>query len=190
MGQFTFTKKNIAGILLIEAKAFPDQRGYFMESYHRKDFSDAGFNIEFVQDNYSVSRRGVLRGLHYQIQPSPMGKLVRCVKGKIFDVGVDVRKGSPTFGRWYGEVLDEGRNKMKMIYFPPGIAHGFLALEEDSHVYYKCTGFYSAKNERAIIWNDPSVGIPWPLEQIAGEPILSDRDRSHPLLKDADLFIS
>lgn len=186
MGQFKFSKTNIPGILMIEPKAFYDDRGFFMECYSTRDFEANGLPEKFVQDNHSQSKKGILRGLHYQLNPSPMGKLVRCIKGKIFDVGVDIRKGSPTFGKWFGDILS-GEN-MKMLYFPPGFAHGFLALEDDTHVYYKCTGLYSKENERAIIWNDPDVGIKWPLKEIGGEAILSDRDKVHPRLKDAARF--
>lgn len=184
MGQFKFSKTNISGVLLIELRAFQDERGFFMECYSTRDFEAHGLPETFVQDNHSQSKKGVLRGLHYQLNPSPMGKLVRCIKGRIFDVGVDVRKGSPTFGRWYGEILS-GENH-KMIYFPPGFAHGFLALEDDTHVYYKCTGLYSKESERAIIWNDPEVGIKWPLDEVGGKAILSDRDKVHPGLKNAE----
>ncbi|MEE8638331.1 MAG: dTDP-4-dehydrorhamnose 3,5-epimerase [Candidatus Margulisiibacteriota bacterium] len=184
MGQFKFSKTNISGILVIEPRAFQDERGFFMECYSTRDFEANGLPETFVQDNQSQSRKGVLRGLHYQLHPSPMGKLVRCIKGKVFDVGVDVRKGSPTFGKWYGEILS-GENH-KMIYFPPGFAHGFLTLEDDTHVYYKCTGLYSKENERAMIWNDPEVGIKWPLDEVGGEAILSDRDKVHPGLKNAE----
>lgn len=186
MGQFKFSKTDIPGILIIEPKAFVDERGFFMESYNIKNFEENGFTDKFVQDNHSVSKKGVLRGLHYQINPSPMGKLVRCIKGRIFDVGVDVRKDSKTFGKWYGEILS-GENK-KMLYFPPGFAHGFLALEDDTHVYYKCTGLYSKENERAVIWNDSDVGIKWPLDEVGGPVDLSPRDKEHPGVKDADIF--
>jgi dTDP-4-dehydrorhamnose 3,5-epimerase len=187
MGQFKFSKTNIPGILVIEPKAFHDSRGFFMECYNLDDFVKNGFGEPFVQDNHSQSKKGVLRGLHYQLHPSPMGKLVRCIKGKIFDVGVDIRKGSPTFGKWFGDILS-GEN-VKMIYFPPGFAHGFLSLEDDTHVYYKCTGLYSKENERAIIWNDPDVGIKWPQDEVGGKVILSDRDQAHPRLKDAETNI-
>ncbi|MFC1510958.1 dTDP-4-dehydrorhamnose 3,5-epimerase [Candidatus Margulisiibacteriota bacterium] len=187
MGVFKFTKSPIPDVLIIEAKSFDDPRGFFMETYNITNFANEGFRERFVQDNLSQSKKGVLRGLHYQINPSPMGKLVRCLRGRIFDVGVDARKGSATFGQWYGEVLT-GENK-KMLYFPPGFAHGLLSLTDDTLVYYKCTGSYSKENERAIIWNDPAVGIKWPLDKVDGEPILSDRDKVHPCLKDADLFI-
>lgn len=185
MGQFRFTKTSIAGILVIEAKAFHDDRGFFMESYHMENFEDNGFKEKFVQDNLSKSKRGVLRGLHYQINPSPMGKLVSCIQGKIFDVGVDVRAGSPTFGKWFAELLS-GENK-KMLYFPPGIAHGFLALEDETYVAYKCSGLYSKENERAIIWNDPAIGVKWPIDQVS-EVIVSERDKAHPPLSKADVF--
>lgn len=172
--------------MVIVPRAFHDERGFFMESYNQQNFADSGFNEEFVQDNHSVSKKGVLRGMHYQIEPSPMGKLVRCIKGRIFDAGIDVRKGSPTFGQWFGEELS-GEN-MKMIYFPPGIAHGFLTLEDDSHVYYKCTGLYSRENERAMAYDDPEVGVKWPIKEAGGNIILSAKDQAHPRLKDADLF--
>lgn len=171
---------------MIEAKAFYDDRGYFMECYNQKDFVSAGFNEVFVQDNHSWSKKGVIRGLHYQNHLSPMGKLVRCIKGKIFDVGVDIRKGSPTFGKWYAEILSD--ENMKMLYFPPGFAHGFLALEDDTHVAYKCTGLYSKENESAIIWSDPDIGIDWPLDQVGGRAIVSERDKVHPQLKNARAF--
>jgi dTDP-4-dehydrorhamnose 3,5-epimerase len=185
MGQFKFSKTDIPGILLIEAKAFYDERGFFMESYNQKDFADNGLADVFVQDNHSWSKKKVVRGMHYQNHPSPMAKLVRVMKGKIFDAGIDIRKGSPTFGKWYGTVLS-GEN-MKMLYFPPGFAHGFLCLEDDTHVYYKCTGLYSKENERAMIWNDPAVGIAWPLDLVGGKPILSDRDLVHPPLSKAEI---
>lgn len=184
MGQFKFSKTNIDGILVVEAKAFFDERGFFMESYNQEDFAASGFDKSFVQDNHSQSCQGVLRGLHYQIHPSPMGKLVRCMKGRIFDVGVDIREGSPTYGKWFADYLDEKNHKM--IYFPPGFAHGFLALTDDCHVYYKCTGTYSKENERAIIWNDPEIGIKWPLDEVGDKIILSAKDKVHPRLKQAE----
>jgi dTDP-4-dehydrorhamnose 3,5-epimerase len=183
MSKFKFTSSPISGILIIEPKVFSDQRGFFMEFFNRDFFAEAGFYEPIVQLNHSRSKKGVVRGLHYQIHPSPMGKLVKCVRGKIFDVGVDIRKGSPTFGKWYGEILS-GENH-KMLYFPPGFAHGFLALEDETEVIYACTGVYSAENERAILWNDPEIGIHWPLDQVE-EVIVSERDQKHPGLKDAE----
>jgi dTDP-4-dehydrorhamnose 3,5-epimerase len=187
MSKFKFSKAPIPGILIIEAKAFEDDRGFFMEFYNKDGFAENGFADLFVQDNHSKSKKGVVRGLHYQIHPSPMGKLVKVVKGRIFDVGVDIRKGSPAFGKWYSETLSE-ENK-KMLYFPPGFAHGFLALEDGTEVLYKCTGMYSRENERAIAWNDPEIGIKWPLELVK-EVIVSERDQKHPGLKDAETNFS
>ena len=184
MGQFIFSETTIPGIISIEARAFFDDRGFFMECYNQQDFAASGFKEDFIQDNHSWSKKGVLRGMHYQLHPSPMGKLVRVIKGKIFDAGIDIRHGSPTFGKWYGEILS-GEN-MRMLYFPPGFAHGFLCLEDDTHVYYKCTGLYSKENERAMLWNDPAVGIEWPMELVNGKVILSDKDKLHPTLKEAD----
>ena len=185
MGEFKSTKTKIDGLVVIEPKAFFDNRGFFMETHNQEIFEQIGFKEKFVQDNLSSSSKGVIRGLHYQINPSPMGKLVSCIQGKIFDVGVDVRKGSKTFGQWHGEVLS-AENK-KMLYFPPGFAHGFLALEDNTLVYYKCTGVYSKENERAMKWDDPEVGITWPLDQVK-EVIVSEKDQVHPGLKNVCAF--
>ena len=184
MGQFEFKKVDISGILVITPRAFQDDRGYFMECYTLKDFLIKGFTKPFLQDNLSRSKKGVVRGLHYQLKQAAMGKLVKCVSGRIFDVGVDIRQGSPTFGKWYGEILSE--ENQKMIYFPPGFAHGFLALEDDTRVHYKCTGLYSQKDERAILWNDPDLKIDWPLAEVGGAVILSEKDKVHPCLKAAE----
>ncbi|MFH1386545.1 MAG: dTDP-4-dehydrorhamnose 3,5-epimerase [bacterium] len=183
MIKFIFTKTPLDGLLVIEPKVFADERGFFMESYNLNEFKTNGFNEVFIQDNHSRSKKGVLRGLHYQIHPTPMGKLVKCTRGKIFDVGVDIRVGSPTFGKWYGEILT-GENH-KMLYLPPGFAHGFLSFEDETDVMYKCTGVYSAKDERAIIWNDPAIGIKWPVD-LVGKPIVSEKDAKSPLFKDAE----
>ena len=185
MEKFKFTPAPVPGILIIEPHAFSDDRGFFMEYYNKDEFAKCGFNEIFVQDNHSRSKQGVVRGLHYQINPAAMGKLVKAVRGKIFDAGVDIRKGSATFGKWYGEVLS-GENH-KMLYFPPGFAHGFLCLEDNTEVIYKCTGMFSAKDERAILWNDPAIGIQWPIDQVK-EVSVSDRDQKHPNLKDATVF--
>jgi dTDP-4-dehydrorhamnose 3,5-epimerase len=184
MGQFTFCKTPIEGIIRIETKACFDARGFFMETYNLGDFERNNTPLQFVQDNLSHSAKGVVRGLHYQINPHGMGKMVRCVKGKIFDVGVDIRKGSPTFGKWYGEVLS-GEN-LQMLYFPPGFAHGFLALEDDTLVYYNCTALYNQPHERAILWNDPEIGIAWPVQEVGGKVIVSDKDKAHPGLRTAE----
>jgi dTDP-4-dehydrorhamnose 3,5-epimerase len=183
MKKFIFTTAPIPGIFIIEPKVFSDDRGFFMEFYNKDGFAENGFTDLFIQDNHSRSKKGVIRGLHYQINPAPMGKLVKCVSGKIFDVGVDIRKGSPAFGKWFGDILS-GENH-KMFYFPPGFAHGFLALEDDTEVIYACTGVYSAENERAILWNDPDVGIKWPID-LVGKVIVSERDRKHPGIKNCE----
>jgi dTDP-4-dehydrorhamnose 3,5-epimerase len=184
MGQFTFHTTPLDGLLSIETKAYFDARVFFMETYNLGDFERSALPLKFVQDNLSCSLKGVVRGLHYQINPHGMGKMVRCVKGKIFDVGVDIRKGSPTFGKWYGEILS-GEN-MKMLYFPPGFAHGFLALEDDTLVYYNCTALYNQAHERAILWSDPEIDIAWPLAEVGGKVIVSDKDKAHPGLKSAE----
>jgi dTDP-4-dehydrorhamnose 3,5-epimerase len=184
MEKFKFTKAPIDGILIIEPHPFVDNRGFFMEYYNKDEFDKAGFPDIFVQDNHSSSSKGVVRGLHYQINPHAMGKLVKAAKGMIFDVGVDIRKGSPTFGKWYGEILSE-ENK-KMLYFPVGFAHGFLALTDGCEVFYKCTGTYNAVDERALLWNDPEIGIIWPLDMVGGHVIVSERDQKHPGIKNVD----
>jgi dTDP-4-dehydrorhamnose 3,5-epimerase len=183
MGNFTFKKSPLPGLLIIEPRVFPDGRGFFMEFYNRDEFAQNGLTEPFVQDNHSRSRKGVVRGLHYQIKPAPMGKLVKCASGSIFDAGVDVRKGSPTFGKWYGEILTGDNHKM--LYLPPGFAHGFLALDDNTEVIYACTNVYSPESERALLWNDPAVGIKWPLDK-AGKVVVSDKDARSPGLKDAD----
>jgi len=183
--KFKFTITSIDGILIIEPNIYKDDRGFFMEYYNKDAFaSDGNFRDLFVQDNHSRSKKGVLRGLHYQINPHSMGKLVKAVKGEVFDVGVDIRKGSPTFGKWHGEILSSENHKM--LYFPPGFAHGFLALTDGVELLYKCTGMHDAPSERAIAWNDPDIEIPWPLDKIGGMPFLSDKDKNHPKLKEAE----
>ncbi|MFH1542702.1 MAG: dTDP-4-dehydrorhamnose 3,5-epimerase [bacterium] len=187
MGIFKFSQApNIPDILIVESKAFADERGFFMESYNKGNFDKEGFPEPFIQDNLSKSAKGVVRGLHYQKKPNPMGKLVSCIQGKIFDVGVDVRKGSKTFGQWFGLELSE-ENK-KMLYLPPGFAHGFLSLEDNTFVAYKCTGLYSPHDERAVLWNDPDIEIDWPLDAVGGQVNVSDKDKIAPQLKNADLF--
>ena len=183
MEKFKVNQAPLAGLLIIEPHPFADDRGFFMESYNRDEFAALGFKETFLQDNHSRSQKGVVRGLHYQIKPAAMGKLVSCVHGRVFDVGLDIRKGSPTFGQWYGEVLSEENHKM--LYFPPGFAHGFMALEDNSDVLYKCTNVWSPEHERAIVWNDPAVGIKWPLDQ-AGKPLVNAKDAAAPQLKDAE----
>ncbi|MCR4435368.1 MAG: dTDP-4-dehydrorhamnose 3,5-epimerase [Clostridiales bacterium] len=173
MGQFNFTETELRGLYIVEPRAFQDQRGYFMETYNYRDFRAAGLKEVFVQDNQSRSVKGVLRGLHFQ-KNHPQGKLVRVISGEVFDVAVDIRKSSPTYKRWFGLVLS-GENK-KQLYIPPGFAHGYLVLSEEAEFAYKCTDFYHPEDEGGILWNDPGIGIEWPLRGI-GEPTLSEKDR-------------
>ena len=159
MGQIKVTKAPIEGLYIIEPTVHGDSRGYFMETYNQKDMEEAGLTMTFVQDNESMSRKGVLRGLHYQKQ-YPQGKLVRVIEGQVFDVAVDLRKNSPTFGQWYGELLSD-ENK-KQFYISPGFAHGFLVLSQVARFCYKCTDFYHPGDEGGLAWNDPEIGIKWP----------------------------
>jgi dTDP-4-dehydrorhamnose 3,5-epimerase len=159
------------GVLLIDPQVFPDGRGFFMETWNARDFAAAGLPADFVQDSHSRSARGVLRGLHYQDTRAPLAKLVRCTAGAIFDVAVDLRVGSPTFGRWVGAELS-AENKRQML-VPEGFAHGFQALSEMVEVQYKQTGYYAPETEGTVAWNDPEIGIEWPIP----EPTLSSRDR-------------
>ena len=166
------TRLAIPDVVLLEPRVFGDDRGFFYESYNRQAFKEAtGLDPDFVQDNHSRSTQGVLRGLHYQLPPKAQGKLVRVVAGEVFDVAVDIRKGSPTFGRWVGEVLS-AENKRQM-WIPPGFAHGFLTLSETAEFLYKTTDYYSPAHERCIAWNDPAVAVEWPLR---GVPLVSDKD--------------
>lgn len=173
MGKFNFIDTGIKDLYVIEPKVFGDNRGYFMETYNYTDFKEAGLDMAFVQDNQSKSFKGVLRGLHFQVN-FPQGKLVRVLSGEVFDVGVDMRKDSPTYKKWFGVVLS-AENK-KQFYVPPGFAHGFLVLSDEAEFAYKCTEFYHPEDESGIIWNDPSIGIEWPLEGI-GEIVLSEKDK-------------
>ncbi len=177
---FTFKHLAIPEIILIEPKIFKDERGFFMETFKYSDFAMMGMKEYFVQDNYSRSLYGVLRGLHYQKNPCAQGKLVQCINGKIFDVAVDIRKGSPTYGSCVSVELSGENNHM--LYVPPGFAHGFVVLSESADVIYKCTREYSPEDDRGIIWNDPYINIQWPVK----DPVLSEKDSKHPLLKDAD----
>ncbi|CCM78519.1 dTDP-4-dehydrorhamnose 3,5-epimerase [Rhizobium mesoamericanum] len=173
----------IVDVLLIEPTVYGDDRGFFFESFNQAQFKAVvGRDVSFVQDNHSKSARGVLRGLHYQIK-QPQGKLVRVVEGEVFDVAVDLRKGSPTFGKWVGEILSA--DNKRQLWIPAGFAHGFLVLSETAQFLYKTTDFYSPENERAIIWNDPTLSIHWPLDTM---PILSGKDAVAPALRDAEVF--
>jgi dTDP-4-dehydrorhamnose 3,5-epimerase len=174
------TETPLPGVLLIEPVLHGDARGFFMETYHAERFRELGIDATFVQDNHSRSAYGVLRGLHYQ-EPRPQGKLVRCPRGTIFDVAVDIREGSPTFGSWFGRELSE-ENRL-MMWVPPGFAHGFCAISEEADLVYKCTELYSGPDDRSILWNDPDLGIQWP---ITGTPSLSSKDAKAPRLRDAD----
>jgi dTDP-4-dehydrorhamnose 3,5-epimerase len=177
------TRLSIPDVAIIDPVVFGDERGFFMESYNQRRFEEIlGAGLTFVQDNHSRSTRGVLRGLHYQIE-NPQAKLVRVVSGEIFDVAVDIRRGSPTFGKWVGELLSA--DNKKQMWVPEGFAHGFLVLSEGAEVLYKASDYYNSKAERAIRWDDPSIGIVWPL---TGEPVLSAKDQAAAGLSEADLF--
>ena len=174
---------DIEGCYLIEPKVFGDDRGFFMESWNARSFADAGLDLHFVQDNHSRSSRGVLRGLHYQ-KPNPQGKLVRVVAGAVYDTVVDIRESSPTFGKSAG--FEISASNKRMLWVPPGLAHGFLTLEDGTDFLYKCTAFYDPANEHSLLWNDPELGIAWPLGDI--EPLLSDKDRAGLPFSQAPLF--
>ena len=190
MSQIKVTKCPIEGLYVIEPAVHGDHRGYFMETYSQRDMLEEGLDMVFVQDNQSMSRKGVLRGLHFQ-KEHPQGKLVRVIKGSVFDVAVDLRKHSPTFGKWYGVELTE-ENK-KQFYIPEGFAHGFLVLSDEAEFCYKCTDYYAPGDEGGLAWNDPSVGIAWP--QVEGEQLsdgtplnLSDKDSRWPDLQNTYHF--
>jgi len=178
MGQFIFTETKIKDLYVIDMKRFGDERGYFVETYNENDFKGAGLCYDFVQDNQSLSRKGVLRGLHFQ-KTHPQAKLVRVLEGEVFDVAVDLRKDSKTYGEWYGVTLTGDNNRLFMI--PRGFAHGFLVLSEKAVFCYKCDEFYHPEDEGGILWNDPEIGIEWPFTD---NVLLSDKDTKHPLLKD------
>lgn len=179
MGQFSFRKTRLAGLLVIEPKVFGDARGYFMETWNLQDFTLQGLPVQFVQDNQSKSSRGVLRGMHFQKQ-FPQGKLVRVISGEVFDVAVDLRKDSPTCGKWYGERLSE-ENK-RMLYVPGGFAHGFLVLSETAEFVYKCTSPYVPEDEGGLRWDDSDIGIEWPLSGLSVQ--LSEKDAAYPCLRE------
>ncbi|MBQ4104925.1 MAG: dTDP-4-dehydrorhamnose 3,5-epimerase [Clostridia bacterium] len=178
MGNFSFEKTPIDGVFIITPKVFGDNRGYFMETYKQSDFEEAGIHCNFIQDNQSKSRRGVLRGLHFQKQ-YPQAKLVRVIKGEVYDVAVDLRKSSPTFGKHVGVLLSE--DNKKQFFIPRGFAHGFLVLSEEAEFVYKCDNLYHPEDEGGLIYNDSEVGINWPE---AGEILLSDKDRNFPTLSE------
>ncbi|HFQ95764.1 MAG TPA: dTDP-4-dehydrorhamnose 3,5-epimerase [Anaerolineae bacterium] len=179
---FTFTPLQLPEVILIEPRVFADARGFFLETYKYSDFAAHGIPETFVQDNHSRSIRGVLRGLHFQNPPKAQGKLVRVVRGVIFDVAVDIRPSSPTFGQWVGETLSD--DNQRMLYIPPGFAHGFLVLSDLADVVYKVTEEYAPELDTGVIWNDPTIAIAWPLD---APPLLSDKDAALPPLLKADI---
>lgn len=184
MGKFSFIKTDIEGLMVIEPKIFGDSRGYFMESYNEEDFKRAGIDVRFLQDNQSKSCKGVLRGLHFQ-REYQQAKLVRVLSGEVFDVAVDLRRGSPTYKKWYSVVLSSQNNKQ--FYIPAGFAHGFLVLTDEAEFAYKCTNFYHPEFEGGILWNDPEIGIDWPLYGIS-DLLLSDKDKKLKTLSEQNYF--
>lgn len=184
MGKITVTPCDIEGLYVIEPTVFKDERGYFVETYNQNDMKEAGLDMVFVQDNQSMSTRGVLRGLHFQKQ-FPQGKLVRVVRGKVFDVAVDLRSDSKTYGKWFGVELSA--ENMKQFYIPEGFAHGFLVLSDEAEFCYKCTDFYHAGDEGGLAWNDPEIGVEWPLDE-GVDLIISEKDQKWKGLKDTFKF--
>ena len=184
MGKMTVTPGDIEGLYVIEPTVFKDERGYFVETYNQNDMKEAGLDMVFVQDNQSMSTRGVLRGLHFQKQ-FPQGKLVRVVRGKVFDVAVDLRSDSKTYGKWFGVELSA--ENMKQFYIPEGFAHGFLVLSDEAEFCYKCTDFYHPGDEGGLAWNDPEIGVEWPLEE-GVDLIFSEKDQKWKGLKDTFKF--
>lgn len=177
MPALKFHTTALPGVVLVEPAVFRDDRGFFLETYHAQKYAEGGIDATFVQDNHSRSGRGILRGLHGQ-QRQPQGKLVRAVEGEIFDVAVDIRRGSPTFGRWVGEILSA--ENFRQLYVPPDFLHGFCVLSASAQVEYKCTDFYDAQDELSVIWNDPEIAIDWPID----DPQLSAKDGAAPRLQD------
>ena len=180
-GNFTFTETKIKGVFLIDVKSYGDHRGYFMETYKKSDFEAAGLHYDFIQDNQSSSRRGVLRGLHFQ-RTHPQAKLVRVLKGEVFDVAVDLRRGSETYGQWEGVLLSEENRRQFLI--PRGFAHGFVVVSEYAEFAYKCDDLYHPEDEGGLMWNDSAIGIVWPE---VGELILSDKDRKNLTLAESPI---
>jgi dTDP-4-dehydrorhamnose 3,5-epimerase len=176
-----FTAAPLSGVLVLEPRVFKDDRGYFVETYQQERYREAGITQPFVQDNTSHSVKGTLRGMHFQ-EPRPQGKLVTCTRGVIWDAVIDIRKGSPTFGKWFGVELSS--ETARQIWVPAGFAHGFCVLSETADVTYKCTDFYAPGTERSVLWNDPDVGIAWPVKT----PLLSGKDAAAPRLKDAPVL--
>ena len=182
IGNFTFTETEIKGVFIIEQKCYGDNRGYFMETYKKADFDAAGLNYVFVQDNQSSSRKGVLRGLHFQ-KAHPQAKLVRVLKGEVFDVAVDLRRGSDTYGKWIGALLSDKKKKQFLI--PRGFAHGFMVVSDYAEFAYKCDELYHPEDEGGIAWDDPEIAVAWPE---VGEIILSEKDKHHPTLRESGII--
>lgn len=179
------TPTAIADVMVIEPKVFGDARGFFYESFNQEAFNAAtGTNYQFVQDNHSRSTKGVLRGLHYQLPPHAQGKLVRVVRGAVWDVAVDIRQGSATFGQWVGQELTEDNHKQ--FWIPPGFAHAFVVLSDSADFLYKTTNYYAPQSDRGVLWNDPAIGIEWP--DLCMDFLLSDKDQKQPLLANAEVF--
>ena len=176
MGNFKFTKTAIEGIIIVEPTVFGDDRGFFMETYQKEEFAKGGITADFVQDNHSGSAKGVLRGMHYQIN-FPQSKLVRCISGEVFDVVIDLRENSPTYKKWEGVILSA--ENRKQLFVPKGFAHGFLVLSDTAELLYKVDDYYHPNDEGGIMWNDPEIGINWPISDDF-QPILSDKDKKHP----------
>ena len=177
---FTFKKLNLSDVMLVEAKSFPDDRGYFKEIFKESNFIENEINTKFVQDNFSHSIKGVLRGLHFQKNPKAQAKLVTVLRGEIFDVAVDIRKDSLTYRKWVSEILSEQNHKL--LYIPEGFAHGYCVLSDEADIFYKVNQEYSPEHDRGFIWNDPEVAIKWPMDN----PLISDKDLKLPFLKNAD----
>lgn len=179
---FSFAPLDISDVILVEPKVFPDNRGFFFESFKASDFEKAGLPTHFVQDNFSFSKKDVIRGLHYQKNPKAQGKLVSVLKGGVWDVAVDIRRKSPTFLKWVAVELNDQNHAL--LYIPPGFAHGFISLTEDVHLLYKCTNEYDPQADAGVRWNDPDIAIPWP----AANPIVSTKDAVLPFLQQAEVF--
>lgn len=178
--KFEFERLEVPEVVLVTPTRYRDERGFFQESYRHSEFVEVGIDAHFVQDNLARSSRGVLRGLHYQIPPGAQGKLVGAASGRIFDVAVDLRVGSPTYGRWVGETLDADQGRL--LWIPPGFAHGYVVLSDLADVYYKCTAEYRPELDRGVLWNDPLIGIAWPVV----DPVVSLKDGGQPTLEDCD----
>ena len=178
---FEFKETPLNGVLVVQPRLFGDSRGFFMETYKKSEFASAGIHESFVQDNHSYSSKGVLRGIHFQAAPHAQGKLVRIIKGAVWDVAVDLIKGSPAYGQFFGMELNEENNTM--LYIPPGFGHGFITLTDNTHFLYKCTAEYAPESDGGVIWNDPDLNISWPIKVI-DKPLVSEKDRVLPFLKD------